>query len=76
MMKPHARSRSKRKGPIKPPPIAIPDSSFVTPGDVQIDQSETDTTETLQQLEKVVSEFMITYLSLSESRCYVWVQMY
>jgi hypothetical protein len=35
----------------------------VTPGDVQMDQSETDAAETLQQLEKVVSEFMITYPS-------------
>ena len=60
-MKPHVRSRSQRKGPIKPPPVAVPESSFVNPGDVQIDQSEMDAAETLLQLEKVVSEFMITY---------------
>lgn len=63
-MKPPHRSSSMSNGPVKPPPVALPVQGFVEPGTLGISPVDSsDAVETLEQLEKVVSEFMITYPS-------------
>lgn len=66
-MKPHTnhfRNRSSGKGLVKPPPVAIPEQDLTSPESGKAPCSdESDAVETLRQLEKVVSEFMITYPS-------------